>query len=241
MRKITALFKAEWRSISRDLLLMITIFVPLLVAVVIRIAVPILTELLKEHLSFDLSLHYVFIAGIALMMTPMMLGAMAGLQILDDRDERVLSYISVTPLTREGYLLWKLFTPVIIGCVQAPLALMLMDIIPVKLGVVLPVTLLAALGAPIYALIMPAFAANKVEGLAISKASGILMAAPFAGYLLTSPWALLAGILPPYWPAIAFVAGYRGEWFFWLYILGGIAVHLIWIYVLQSRFNRRAD
>lgn len=240
MGKIAALIKAEWRSISRDLLLLITVVVPLLVALVIRIVVPIVTELLQEQ-GIDLTLHYVFIAGVALMMTPMMLGAMAGLQILDDRDERVLSYISVTPLTREGYLLWKLLTPVIIGCVQTPLALILMDIIPVKLGVVLPVTLLAALGAPIYALIMPAFAANKVEGLAISKASGIIMLAPFAGYLLPWPWAILAATMPPFWPVLAFVAGYSGEWTFWPYILGGVAVHLVWIHVLQRRFGNRAD
>jgi len=149
MKRVLALMKADWRSISRDLLLAITIFVPLLVAVFVRFTVPIATDLLAA--SIDLTEHFTFIASIVILMTPMMLGAMAGLQILDDRDERVLTSIAVTPLTREGYLIWKLLTPMIIGCVLTPLVLLITNIVPLKMGVVIPVTLLAALGAPLYA------------------------------------------------------------------------------------------
>lgn len=241
MKRILALVKADWRSISRDLLLAITIFVPLFVAIFVRIVAPLAAKILAVHANFDLTPHYIFIAGVTILMTPMMLGSMAGLQILDDRDERILTYISVTPLTREGYLVWKLFTPVVIGCVLTPIALILMNIVPLKLGVIIPVTLLAALGAPLYALIMPAFASNKVEGLAVAKASGILMGAPFAGYLLSAPWLIIAGIFPSFWPTMAFVAGYRGENSFWAYIMAGAAVNLVWIFVMKYWFSKRAE
>lgn len=238
-KRVIALAKSEWRSISRDFMLLITIFVPLLVAVFIRLVVPFATEFLAVNADFDLAEHHVFIVAVALLMTPMMLGAMAGLQILDDRDERILSYISVTPLTREGYLAWRLFSPVAIGCVLTPLMLLVMGIVPLRLGVVLPVTVLAALGAPLYALQISSFAANKVEGLAVSKATGVMMWAPFAAYLLQGWWHLPAGLMPTYWPVMAFVVGYGDGRYFWLYILAGVAVHLVWIVGLRARFNRR--
>ena len=239
MRRQQALIRADWRNISRDLLLMITIFVPLLVAVFVRIVTPIATELLTARADFDLTVHYVFIAGMVVLMTPMMLGAMAGLQILDDRDERILTYISVTPITREGYVVWKLLTPMIIGMIITPIALVITNIIPLRFGILVPVTLLTTLGAPIYALLLASFATNKVEGLAVSKASGVLMVAPFAGYLLESPWRFLAGIMPPFWPIMAMLAGYGHENTFWMYILGGVITHLAWIALLRSRFNTR--
>jgi len=238
MKRLMALLKADWRSISRDLLSAITLFVPLIVAVFVRIATPIATELLEVNADFDLTQHYVFIASFVVLMTPMMLGAMAGLQILDDRDERILTYISVTPLTREGYVIWKLLTPMVIGFFVTPISLVIINIIPIKLGIVLPVTFLATLGGPLYALILSTFATNKVEGLAISKATGAFMIAPFAGYLLRSPWRLLAGVLPSYWPTMALVGGYGQQELFWIYIYGGIIIHLAWIIVLRNQFNK---
>ncbi|MTI96975.1 MAG: hypothetical protein FH749_16150 [Firmicutes bacterium] len=239
-KKLQALAKSEWRSITRDFMLLITIFVPLLVAVFVRLAVPFATELLAVQAGFDLEEHHVFIVAVALLMTPMMLGALAGLQILDDRDERILSYISVTPLTREGYLAWRLFTPVVIGCVLTPLTLLVMGIVPLRLGVVAPVTLLAALGAPLYALLISSFASNKVEGLAVAKASGVIMWGPIAAYLLQGWWHLPAGLMPTYWPVMAFVAGYGEGRLFWVYIFAGVVVHIAWIVGLRFLFNRRA-
>ena len=238
-KRLMALAKSEWRSITRDFLLIITVVVPLIVAVFIRIAVPLATELLAVHIDFNLEEHHVFIVAIGLLMTPMMLGAMGGLQILDDRDERILSYVSVTPLTREGYLAWKLLTPAVIGFVQTPLLLLVMGVIPLHLHVVLPVALLAAMGAPLYALLIASFADNKVEGLVVAKASGVLMWAPFAAYLLQGFWHIPAGLMPTYWPIMAFVSGYGGGLGFWLYILGGVVVHVAWIAALRWRFNTR--
>jgi len=239
MRRIVAMLRADWRSICRDMLLVITVFVPLFVAVFIRIVVPVATKELAAHASFDLSDHFIFIAGIAILMTPMMLGAMAGLQILDDRDQGILTYISVTPLTREGYVVWKLLTPVIIGCIITPIALLIMNIIPLKFEIIIPVTLLSAMGAPLYAIMLPAFAGNKVEGLAVAKASGVIMAAPFAGYLLPRTWSFIAGVLPPFWPTMAIVSGYRGDQSFWLYIAGGFIVNLAWTLFLKYKFSVR--
>lgn len=238
-KRVMALAKSEWRSITRDFLLLITIFVPLIVAVFLRLVVPLATEFVAVNVDFDLVKHHVFIVAVGLLMTPMMLGAMAGLQLLDDRDERILSYISVTPLTREGYLAWKLLSPLAIGCLLTPLMLLLMDIVPLRPGVVLPVTVLAALGAPLYALLISSFAANKVEGLAVAKASGVLMWAPFAAYLLQGWWHLPAAVMPTYWPVMAFVEGYEEGCFFWLYIFAGVVVHIAWIAGLRSHFNKR--
>jgi fluoroquinolone transport system permease protein len=85
---------------------------------------------------------------------------------------------------------------------------------------------------------MGAFAGNKVEGFTMAKGLGLLDMAPFAGYFVKSPWQLLAGVLPPYWVSKAFLAIYSGEGY-WIYLLCGLAVHLMFVYVLLNRFSRR--
>jgi len=55
----------------------------------------------------------------------------------------------------------------------------------------LPVLLIAALEAPIMTLFLGAFANNKVEGITLSKAMGIMFVAPVVVYFLESNWQYL--------------------------------------------------
>jgi fluoroquinolone transport system permease protein len=58
--------------------------------------------------------------------------------------------------------------------------------------------------APIYALFLGTFAANKVQGFALAKAIGVVFVPCVAAYFVTGPWQSAFGLLPHYWPLKVF-------------------------------------
>ena len=90
------------------------------------------------------------------------------------------------------------------------------------------------------ALFLGVFAANRIEGLALSKAFGIFLLVPLPGYLVESPWQLIAGILPPYWVSKSFLAGMEGGALFGIYTVTGLLIHVVYIHLLLGRFNKKA-
>lgn len=90
------------------------------------------------------------------------------------------------------------------------------------------------------ALFLGTFAANKVEGLALSKAMGITFMAPLAGYLVEGNWHLLGGFFPPYWVTQAFLAAGGGDGYVF-YTVGGLFVHALAVCVLVKKFAARAS
>jgi len=99
-------------------------------------------------------------------------------------------------------------------------------------------TLVAAPFAPIYALLLVAFAQNKVQGLALTKALGVIQWPPMIAYFVESGWQLALGIFPTYWPLKFFWVHQAGEANAWIYLPVGLAYQFLVLAVLLRRFNR---
>jgi fluoroquinolone transport system permease protein len=190
-----ALFRADLANIARDPLLAggaVMSVLPGLLLLVFgsRIDAAALDGLGIAGLSYIL-------AGIALMMPGAILGWIYGFLLLEDRDDNVLMAIEITPLGKTGFIVWRLasvfalaFT---LNAVMAPLMLPGNGAIA-AVGLVI----LASLHALTTALFLLAFAANKVEGLALTKLVNIALLAPLLA-LLPAPWRWLAAPIPPFW------------------------------------------
>ena len=57
----------------------------------------------------------------------------------------------------------------------------------------------AVTAAPLYAMFLGAFAANKVQGFALAKAVGVVMVPCIVAYFVTGPWQNVFGLVPQYW------------------------------------------
>lgn len=242
MKMILSLTLGDIKNIRRDGMLLMTLLAPLLLAAVLRLGVPPLRELVLAAAGFDISEHYPFAMGFLALMTPMMLGIMAGFILLDERDENLLSYYAVTPLTKAGYFFYRISAPVILGFFLTFVLLGFVGLAPLNYARLIPVVFMASLEGPMFALLLGVFAANKVEGLAISKALGVTFMAPLAGYLLESNWHLLAGIFPPYWVTQAFLAAGGPNWGWYIFYTGaGLILHLLAVWVLLKKFASRSS
>ncbi len=226
-------------NIRRDVILIMAMSAPLLLAFVLRTGLPFSAALLQEQFNFELAPHYPFIAGLLILFSPMMIGMLVGFLLLDEKDEQILIYLSVTPLMQRGYIAYRLAVPLLPGVLLSYVMLFLLsDLVEFQPLAVLPVVLVASLGAPLIALLLGTVAGNKVEGLALSKIIAIVLWAPFAGYLLASPWRMIAGIVPHYWIPQAYLAGLAGDsTAYWLYLGAGLFTHLGYLFLLLKRFR----
>uniref|UniRef100_A0A4Y8Q632 Uncharacterized protein n=2 Tax=Paenibacillus athensensis TaxID=1967502 RepID=A0A4Y8Q632_9BACL len=155
----------------------------------------------------------------------------------------MLLYYTVTPLKRRGYLLARLLLPTGLAAVWSALFLNSSGL-AAPTAQTWPALPLLALEAPLFALLLAGLAANKVEGLALSKLGGLFIAAPVVFYLLPRPWAYAAALLPNYWTALCYDIGSRANGFppqLAAAFTAGLVLHLLPLALLLARFIRRPD
>jgi fluoroquinolone transport system permease protein len=165
-----------------------------------------------------------------------MTGTVVGFLLLDQRDDQTLTALLVTPLTLRDYLQYRLgglmLLTAVFGAAMVPLA-GLTDTTTLQV-VVCAVT--AAPLAPLYALFLGTFAANKVQGFALAKAVGVVMVPCIVAYFVTGPWQSAFGLVPHYWALKVF-------WLFDDGASGPALVHavigLLWQAVLLTVLGRR--
>ncbi len=240
MGKLTALLKGDYKNISRDSILILVSIAPVLILLLLRFGIPLISALLLDKLSFDLSIYYPLIVSFMMQLTPMMFGMITGFMILDERDEDLLIYLSITPLGKTGYLGFKLLSPVFMSFIFTLILFVFNGLVPFSGIRAVPVALLIAMEAPIIALFLAAFAGNKIEGLALGKAYGIILLAPFAAWFIKSNLQFVAGILPTFWVSKGYLLQGGSVTLFWFYIGMGFVVHLIYILVFLKIFRNKA-
>jgi fluoroquinolone transport system permease protein len=238
-KTLRALSAVDALSVGRDSLLRGIIVVPLGLAAAARWLFPPAIERMSALLPFDLqALYPQLMSYVLLLLAPAMCGAVVGFMLLDQRDDRTLMALQVTPLPLTSYLAYRLAAPMIVSAAMALIALPLSGLVALGPLELLMVVLAAAPFAPLTALLLGAYAANKVQGFALYKALGVFFIAPFLGALLPAPWQLLMGLIPTYWPAALLWSAQEGGPRSWPLLLGGLAYQALLLALLLRRYNR---
>lgn len=200
-RAIRVLGGIDAKNIGRDPLLRWMILFPLLLAVLVRWGIPPLEEFLSARYAFSLAPYHPLLMSFVLTAMPMLSGMVIGFLLLDQRDDRTLSALQVTPLALNGYLAYRLGLPMAMSLVSTLAVLPVTGYADLGFLSLLLAALAAAPVAPFYALSLGAFAGNKVQGFALTKAMGVLLAIPVAAWFVREPWQWVFGLVPLYWPA----------------------------------------
>ncbi|HEU4326355.1 MAG TPA: hypothetical protein VFS21_24655 [Roseiflexaceae bacterium] len=236
---LRALGAADAAGVGRDPLLRVMVLLPLGVALAARWLLPAPLARAGALLGVDLLPFYAPVISYALLLlAPSVCGMVVGFLLLDQRDDRTLLALRVTPLPPAAYLAYRLGAPTLLSLLMTAVALPLSGTAGVGPGGVLLAALAAAPLAPLGALFLAVFAANKVQGFALQKALGVLVVAPLAGALAPLPWGLLAGLAPSLWPAALLwemqAGGGRAAALFAV----GVAHHGALLALLLRRFQR---
>lgn len=236
IRKMIALSLADLKNISRESTLLLVLFAPLALLLFLRFALPQLSGIVQAQFDIDLREYDLFIFAFMSLIPSLLFGMVSGFIMLDERDEDIIAFIAVTPLQKSGYFLYKLLslTAVVFAFFFVLTGQAGLVQLPLLSSVVL--ASLIALEAPIGALFLAAFAENKVEGLALSKALGVMYVGPFVAFFVDSNWQFAAGLFPSFWIAKAFQHAVQLDLTFFFYAAIGLLVHLVAIILLFRRF-----
>ena len=238
---ISAFIRNDIRNIGRDSLLVYILVVPWAGVLLIRMVLPIVDRWFTAGFGMPLTVHQPLILSFFVLEIPMMFGLVFGLLLLDERDDRVLPAIRVTSVCVENYLKYRLLSAAFLSMLYAVITVPAAGLADVtQVSVLLPAMAASSVLSVFIILVLVAFAGNKVEGLALMKAMGILLLGPVVAYFWRSNWQLLLGLLPSYWAAKAFWLSASGQGG-WMYALTGAVYTLGLSWGLSGRVRRRLE
>ena len=201
LRALKGLGPIDLRSVTRDSLMSWMLLMPIAIGLLFRFGVPPVAVWLDGRFDIDLAVYHPLLASMLVMISPMMNAVVIGFLLLDQKDDRTLAALEVTPLTARGYLAYRLIVPMLLSVAMTVLALGLSGVTTLGLGGQLVAALGAAGLAPAWTLLLAAFAKNKVQGFALMKAAGVVNWPPVIAWWVDPPWQWLFGLCPTYWPA----------------------------------------
>jgi fluoroquinolone transport system permease protein len=221
MRQTLKVFSIGMHVVMRDAIMLFLIPAPLLVGITFHYLLPWLNQLLLERFGFSFEEWYPLADGLMIILTPTLLTMSSAFLLLEECDEGLGSYYQITPAKQFHYLMARIGLPALWGFLCA-------------FSVIIACSFLAVLFGSSVAIMIVALASNRVEGLAISKLTGITMLGMFIAGFVSDSWRWLAGILPSFWLGELIL-----EKALWFNLLLGTASSLIWIILFTRKFIKK--
>jgi fluoroquinolone transport system permease protein len=222
------------RQLLRDPILLIAVILPLLLILFVAKGLPWL-ELVTP---FSITPHIPYLLSIFLLLTPITVGMMVGLMMLEERDESLVTYFAITPLGRGRYVAFRLGLPLLITFVLSIVLVIVFHDATLMRWEVFLLLVTSSLETPLMALTMLVFASNRLEGLAVAKMLNFVLLPPIVLYFFATKWRMFCLIVPTYWVSEGILALSVDSAMFWGFWAGGTAYHILLIWLLFSRFNR---
>ena len=240
LRMLIAFGRNDLISLRRDSLLVgVTVGVCVQI-LLIRLLMPPFTDWLWNQYQFDLKPYYTLIgSSFSFVNLPLVLGAIAGFLMLEGCEDDTITALRVTPASLSGLVTYRIAFFYVMCVASILLGAPLLSLVPLE-GLVraIPVALVAGLFPPAVMLMLVAFATNRLEGIAIGKGFIILVAPGVVAYFLPSPWQQLCGLVPGYWILKSVWLAQANEPY-WIYLLIGLAYHILPIVFFWRRFHMR--
>jgi fluoroquinolone transport system permease protein len=187
---IIKLIYFEIKNILRDRLMIFILFYPLLIAFVGRYLMT-----LDDFNQMGVEI----ITVVAVVISGMLFGAIAGFSILDDRDDHIFVSIAISPLSLRLYIWVKIVFIYLMSLVSSAIIYTLIGISSLSWAQVIILAIISGLQVPLHALIINAFSTNKVEGFVMMKATGFLIVFPIIGYFFVDAKQWLFAFAPAFW------------------------------------------
>jgi len=229
--RLARLFAADVMNVTRDPMLVFAIALSLLPSLGLHFFHEAIDAASLQ--SFGATGISAALTAVALVLPATLTGWVTGFLLLEDRDDGPLLAIDVTPVGKLGFIIYRVLVTAIATALITLVATWLLDL---RIARIATITMVAT-EAVIAAALLPAFARNKVEGLALTKLTNIIAVVPLLA-LIPSPWRFVGGVVPSYW---------LGEMMFGAVprltettmILVGLAVHAAWLSAALWLFSRR--
>ncbi len=245
MKKYGKLLKYELKTILKDPMNAFVLFYPFLMLGICGWLLPAILErsgAATNARAITLLIGFV----VAISLGGYMMGALLGFSLLENKDEKTLWSIAVTPVTVSGYALFKTiyaFVFAVLGNIVMCAGLKLfaseaytIEYMGLTIGLfdkityvhILLFSVVSSLIVPFIGAVFAGFARNKIEGFAYIKTGAIIVMIPMLSILNSlQDWRqYFLGIAPNFWPVkallnLAMSSSNTANIDFWAYLLIG--------------------
>lgn len=237
-KALAAFGRNDIRGTYRDPLLVMVVLAPVIWTSLVAVLTPRVAEMLERRHGFDLAPYYPLVLTAFLLLTSIIIaGGLGAFLMLDEVDAGTLTALRVTPVPMSTFFAYRAGTVMAVTTIYVITTLSFSGLLePGVTGALVPIGLVSGLSAVVTLLLIVTMASNKIQGIAMLRALGMLIAGlPCLPWFIDSPWGLAFGVLPPYWAAKAFwVASAHGTW--WPYLVGGVLYNGVAAWLLFRRF-----
>ena len=201
MKSIYINFFQMFQQMKQDKMLIAISFVPFLTGLVFRFVIPLVENLLTNY--FDvyeiLQPYYPLFDLFLVIITPAMFNYVVAMVMLEEIDERITTYLAITPLGKTGYLFSRLGFSGMMSFVVNIAVVMIFRLAQIDMLILVCVALVGAMQGVVIALLIIAVSENKVEGMAIGKIASLFNMGAVIPYFITGNVQYLGAILPTFW------------------------------------------
>ena len=149
--------------------------------------------------NYSLTPYYILFDLTIIFSTPVMFGYAGLMVILEERDNGIMKYLCVTPLRTRGYLFSRLIFLSALASLYGFIIEIIFHLSDITVLQIFLGSLFSFFTGIWLVCLITLLASNKVEGLAFSKFSGLLILGPFASFFLNDWIKYLTGFLPTFW------------------------------------------
>lgn len=201
MSAIRLSFLQLLKFIRQDMMLAAAGLAPLLAGLAIYFGVPLLEKTLMRFTGLPLVLlpyyglfHFFFAS-----LSPAMVCFIAAMVMLEEREEHVDRYLFVTGLGRKGYFVSRIVIPALLAFAVTAVLLPLFDLTALSAAEVFFLSLTGTLQGILIALLIVSFSSNKLEGMAVTKLSSLMIFGAVVPFFVPSPVCFFFAFLPSFW------------------------------------------
>ncbi|WP_343210320.1 ABC transporter permease [Anaerolentibacter hominis] len=235
MRAIRISFIQMLVQMRKDFMLFVMPVIPFLAGVLFRFAVPFAERKLTGYFSVPgiIAPYYPLIDAALTLMTPVLIQFTAALIMLEEADDGIIRYLSVTPLGKKGYVISRLVIPT--AC-TIPLNLLVSALFHIEGFGPLNTILLCTAGSIygcVIALMIVTLSSNRVEGMAVGKMTSLLTIGLAAPFFIHSPAQYLFAVTPAFWVAKFVLEGHMID------LIVCVLISAIWAAALFRRYIRK--
>ncbi|WP_419038006.1 ABC transporter permease [Enterocloster bolteae] len=229
MKRILSSAIQVFKQIKSDPMMFAACFTPFIMGALIKFGIPFFERITK----FSLQGYYPIFDLLLSIMAPVLLCFAFAMITLEEIDDKVSRYFSITPLGKAGYLFTRLVVPAIISAVIAFIVLLLFSLEKLPTRMMIGLALLGSVQAIIVSLMIITLSGNKLEGMAVTKLSALTLLGIPVPFFIDNYYQFAVGFLPSFWVAKAV----QNEAV--LYFPIALVVALIWYYFLIKRLFRK--
>ena len=224
-------FKTDIKMILRDPILVILMLAPILAILIIKLLLNYLTPWLFGEFGFELRPYYGYVLGGCFLLSPMMLGTVAGFLMIDEKDGKIFDLIAITPAGYSGYMLNRLALPFAMSIIYTFLIYTGLNIYVVNVWTLMMIGFFVSIESILVGTMLFLFAEDKVQGLTYSKGLGVFVILSMADLLNRPRLSIIAGAIPFYW-IFRLIHNQENVIIF----LAGLAIHGLWVIMAIKKY-----